>query len=115
MKYYTIQNNTLLTAENEKALDRFYANVLKLPDDYEECKYIIDDNKLILNPNYETEKQILEKEKKIAELEKKMDIIDQKRIRAVCENEKKDDKITWLEYYNSLIIDLRQELSKLLS
>ena len=24
MKYYTIQNNTLLTAENEKALNRFY-------------------------------------------------------------------------------------------
>ena len=68
MKYYTIQNNTLLTAENEKALNRFYDNVLKLPDDYEECKYIIDDNKLILNPNYETEKQILEKEPKVAML-----------------------------------------------
>ena len=41
MGYYTIQNNGLLIAENEKALTRFYDNVKELPQDYEQGKYII--------------------------------------------------------------------------
>ena len=40
MRYYTIQNNGLLIAENKQALERFYDNVLSLPDDYEQGKYI---------------------------------------------------------------------------
>lgn len=41
MKYYTIQDNNLLIADKEESLTRFYDNVLSLPEDYEEGKYII--------------------------------------------------------------------------
>ena len=40
MKYYTIQDNNILIADNEQALTRFYENVFELPADYEEGKYI---------------------------------------------------------------------------
>lgn len=41
MKYYTIQDDNILIAENEYALSRFYDNVYELPEDYVEGKYII--------------------------------------------------------------------------
>ena len=53
--FYTIQNGSLLTAQNQEALTSFYDNVLPLPDDYEEGKYIVQDNELVLNPNFEDE------------------------------------------------------------
>lgn len=56
MGYYTIQNGQILTAENEQALTRFYDNVYPLPADYEVGKYIVVDNELVLNPNWEEEK-----------------------------------------------------------
>jgi len=55
MRYYTIQNNNILIAENEQALTRFYDNILPLPNDYEEGKYIVEDSELVLNPNYDEE------------------------------------------------------------
>lgn len=57
MGYYTIQNNGLLTAETEQALARFYDNITPLPSDYEKGKYIVEDGKLVLNPNWEEEKE----------------------------------------------------------
>ena len=42
MRYYTIQeNNSILIADKEEALTRFYDNVRELPDDYQEGKYIV--------------------------------------------------------------------------
>lgn len=55
MRYYTIQNNSILIADNEQALSRFYDDVLQLPEDYEEGKYIIEEGELVLNPNWEEE------------------------------------------------------------
>ena len=46
--YYTIQNNEILIAETEQALTRFYDNVLPLPIDYEDGKYIVEDGELVL-------------------------------------------------------------------
>ena len=63
MKYYTIQNNSILIAENEQALTRFYNNVLPLPNDYEEGKYIVEDGKLVLNPNWEEEQAEKERQR----------------------------------------------------
>ena len=63
MRYYTIQNNKLFTAENEQALTRFYDNVLPLPDDYEVGKYIVEDGVLVINPNWEKEQEEKEKER----------------------------------------------------
>lgn len=55
MRYYTIQNNGIIIAENEKNLTRFYDNVLPLPDDYIEGKYTAKDGKLEQNPDWEEE------------------------------------------------------------
>lgn len=63
MKYYTIQNDGLLIADNRQALERFYDNVLELPNDYEQDKYIVVDSKLVLNPNYEKEQAQKERER----------------------------------------------------
>ena len=63
MGYYTIQNGQILTAENEQALTRFYDNVYPLPADYEVGKYIVVNNELVLNPNWEEEKARRERER----------------------------------------------------
>lgn len=63
MRYYTIQNNEILIAENRQALTRFYDNVLLLPEDYEEGKYIVEDGELVLNPDWEEEKARKERER----------------------------------------------------
>ena len=63
MRYYTIQNNGLLIAENRQALERFYNNVSELPEDYEHGKYIVIDCELTLNPNFEEEKRQKERER----------------------------------------------------
>lgn len=65
MKYYTIVNNSLLTAYKEKALSRFYENVFALPSDYEVGKYIVKDNTLVLNQNFEIEKLKTLKDEKL--------------------------------------------------
>ena len=115
MRYYTIQNNGILIADNEQALTRFYDNVLPLPDDYEDGKYIIVNNELVLNPNWEEEQAEKEKQKMISDIKAQLAEIDLKRIRAVCENEIKDETTqqTWLEYYNRQIKELRQQLETL--
>lgn len=63
MKYYTIQNGQLLTAENKGALANYYDNVQELPLDYEVGKYIVKDNELVLNPHFEEIKAQEEKER----------------------------------------------------
>ena len=61
--FYTIQDNNILIAENEQALTRFYDNVLPLPIDYEQGKYIVVDGELVLNPNWEEEQAEKERER----------------------------------------------------
>lgn len=61
--FYTIQNGSILTAKNKQALSNFYDNVYELPTDYEEGKYIVQDNKLVLNPDFEEEQAQKEKER----------------------------------------------------
>lgn len=41
-----------------------------------------------------------------------IDSLDQKRIRAVCEPAMKDENLTWLDYYNSQIVELRKKLAE---
>ena len=63
MRYYTIQNNGLLIAENRQALERFYDNVSELPEDYEQGKYIVIEGELVLNPDWEEEKRQKERQR----------------------------------------------------
>lgn len=81
-------------------------------------KYYIDENGLWQIRNDE-ELRILneekEKEQKINELKKELSDLDSKRIRAICEPSIKNEETgeSWLDYYNSKIISLRNELSEL--
>ena len=59
--YYTIQNGSILKAETAQALTRYYDNVYQLPVDYEDGKYIVDGDDLVLNPNFEQEQEEQEK------------------------------------------------------
>jgi hypothetical protein len=78
-------------------------------------RFVYSDGKIIPNPNYENEKQVFFINERIDAIYKELEILDTKRIRAVCEDEIKDEKTgeTWLDYYNSQIYDLRVELSSL--
>lgn len=64
---------------------------------------------------YQTALSEKQKEEQKFELQKQMDELDQKRIRALCEPELKDAAkgITWLEYYNSEMQNLREQINAL--
>lgn len=47
------------------------------------------------------------------EIQQELDILDRKRIRAIAEPSLKDENITWLEYYNNQISELRNELAEI--
>ena len=78
-------------------------------------RYIFSNGKIIKNPNYENDKQKQFIKERIEEIYENLNTLDIKRIRAVCEDEIKDEKSgeTWLDYYNSQIYDLRVELASL--
>ncbi len=78
-------------------------------------KYVYSNGKIISNPNYENEKQAVFIKERISEIYKELDNLDAKRVRAVCEDEVKDEKTgeTWLDFYNSQVYDLRVELASL--
>ena len=61
--FYVIQNGQLLMADKKESLSRFYNNVKSLPNDYEVNKYIVENNELVLNLNFEAEKEQQEKER----------------------------------------------------
>lgn len=81
----------------------------------EPLKYIYADGKIVENPNYENEKQREFIEKRLDEITQELEILDAKRIRAVCEDEVKSARSgeTWLDYYNAQIYDLRVEYKSL--
>jgi predicted Zn-dependent peptidase len=66
MAYYTIKNGSILIADNKESL-KYYNDIKILPSDYEEGKYIVENNELVLNPNFEEEKAQKERER-IAQL-----------------------------------------------
>ena len=108
MRYYTIQNNGILTAETRQALERFYDNVLELPTDYEGGKYIVDDGKLVLNPDWEEEKEQQEVKKRKQEILNLLDKLDLKSIRAIRANDTE-----YINKYEEEAEALREELRNL--
>lgn len=55
MKYYTIDNEQLLIADNITALSKFYSSeVLELPEDYEPERYIVGDVEIPAETEEET-------------------------------------------------------------
>lgn len=81
----------------------------------EPIRYIYTEGQIVDNPNYEDLKQQQIINERINEINVQLEEYDKKRIRAVCEDEIKDEKTgeTWLDYYNAKIYDLRVELQSL--
>ena len=61
--FYTIFEGSIIQAQNKEVLEKFYGNVLELPQDYEQGKYIVENGRLILNPNWEEEQAQKERER----------------------------------------------------
>lgn len=61
------------------------------------------------------QKEIEEIEKQIEQINEELNNLDTKRIRAVCEPSIKNEETgeTWLDYYNSQIVKLRQQIQEL--
>ena len=131
MKYYGTKNNKDYGFYLEK-----FENAIEISDEYwkelleEQCKgkiIILFENQVIaINENeysYQNGKweklsneEANTKQLKIQnairenEILLQLDEVDKKRIRAIAEPALKDEEQTWLEYYNSQIIELRKEL-----
>jgi len=61
--YYTIQNDSILIAENAEPLIKYYGEALELPEDYEAGKYIVVEGELALNENFEEEQKEEERQR----------------------------------------------------
>lgn len=121
MKYYIyIENDKLNGAGCAKCLNKDIQNIEVSEQICQEFisdseKYIFSNGEIIQNPDYEKILKEREKTTKISEIISQLNELDQKRIRAVCENQIKDEKTeeTWLEYYNYKASELRNKLKKL--
>lgn len=63
MQYYIIHNENVMIANNPNALADYGLPIQELPTDYEYGKYIVVDNELVLNPDWEEEKRQKERER----------------------------------------------------
>lgn len=120
MKYIFVENGILNGAGELEQVDDGVLNIEVSDEIYnnylaERYRYIYSNGSIVENPQYNKEKQNAAIEKRIEEIHNELNALDEKRIRAVCESEIKDKQTgeTWLEYYNSLVIDLRTELDAL--
>lgn len=118
MKYYIyVENNILKGGGCARCLNEEIQNIEvteTLCTDYfsDNEKYIYSNGAIIKNPDYEEILKERKKSEKISEIIEKLNELDNKKIRAVCENQIKDSQTgeTWLEYYNSQADNLRKEM-----
>lgn len=117
IKYAKIINDkTGLCEVGTGTNSQFYSSIGMKELDVEQSEK---DNQWYLSekcPHY-TEEELEQKQKseRKEEIKNKLQELDLKRIRAVCENEIKDEEKeeTWLDFYNKQILELRSELSSL--
>ena len=120
MYYIFVENNKIIGAGELECLNEDILNIEISEELYNDFiknpnKYIYQNNEIVNNPNYANEQYQQEILQQIEQIKAQLDNLDSKRIRAVCENEIKDSQAgeTWLEYYNSKIIPLRDKLNEL--
>lgn len=90
------ENSVIAVCENEYSfIDNKW---VKLSEEEAQAKQLTIQNAIRLN-----------------EIQAELDELDRKRIRAIAEPSLKDENITWLEYYNSQISELRNEYTQLSS
>ena len=87
----------------------------ELYNDYEQGKYIYSNDEIVLNPQWEAIQLQKQNQEQINNLKQQIEELDKKRIRAICEPSIKDTTTgeTWLEYYNSQIETIREQIQTL--
>ncbi len=98
-----------------------YANSIFVDVDYktfEAEKYIYEDNQLkdiSSTQEYKEKQEEKRKREVLVQLQEKITELDNKRIRALAEPSIKDETTgeTWLDYYNSQVLSVRNEITKL--
>lgn len=120
MKYIFVENGKINGAGECKCLSKSVINVQVNDEIYEDFnktpyKYIYSGEQIIVNPDFELLKQKAQAEARKEELMMELNELDNKRIRAICENSVKDEETgeTWLDYYNNRTIEVRNELQQL--
>lgn len=120
MNYIYIENNKINGCGQFPVLNEEFQNIEVSEEVYnrflEDTDYYIWENGAIIdNPKYQTIKEKENIRKQIEEINEKLSVLDLKRIRAVCEDEIRNEKTgeTWLDFYNSQIYDLRTKLNSL--
>ncbi len=119
MYYIFVENNEINGAgqipiindeiTNIEVSEEIYNSYLENP-----LKYKFDNGEIIENPDYQSILKQIENEKRKKDILEELNKLDLKRIRAVCENETKEGSDeTWLEYYNSQIVILREKLAEI--
>lgn len=80
----------------------------------ETCETLQNDEIVDISNTEEYKAKVLAEEinQKKVDLKNQIDVIDKRRIRAICEPSIKDEtnNQTWLEYYNSQILELRNKI-----
>lgn len=123
MTYYAfIQNNKMNGFGECETVNDDILNIEISKEIYDElCQepllYTYNNGKIIKNPNFENEKQKQIIEKEILHIKEELEDLDKKRVRAICEDEIKNEKTgeTWLDFYNEQVYDLRLKYKNLKS
>ena len=120
MNYIYIENDKIIGSGSAECLNEEISNIQVSDEIYQEFqkdtdKYIFKNGKIVENSDYEAIKEKENIKNQIDEVNEKLAILDLKRIRAVCEDEIRNEKTgeTWLDFYNSQIYDLRMRLKSL--
>lgn len=102
----------LLSEQNNGKIIILYKNNVIAVDDSE---YSFDNGEWqkLTKSKAKTKQLSIQNEIRANEILQELDILDRKRIRAIAEPTLKDENITWLEYYNSEISALREELASI--
>ena len=111
MKYYGTKNN-----KDYGFYENKFDGAIEISDeqwvellDKQNNGYVI----ILYNGNVISVKLNIQNEIRKQEIKEKLEDLDKKRIRALSEPALKDEETTWLEYYNTQIFSLRQELNQL--
>jgi hypothetical protein len=121
MTYYIYIENEKINGAGQAQLQKENCQNIEITQDIynsyinDPNKYIWNNTQITENPEYENishEKEVQEAKAKILE---ELEILDKKRIRAICENEIKDSQTnqTWLDFYNNQVQELRAKLNSL--
>lgn len=120
MKHIYIENGVINGAGFCEQLDEGVLNIEVSDDVFQEfCsdkfKFAYINGQIVSNPNYEQDKLKSENFARAEEIRNELEELDKKRIRAICEDEVKNERTgeTWLDYYNEQINLLRIELKSL--